>query len=111
VLLSISGCKKTTEPICAGYAFYIPNSFNPNGDGLNDTFGPKGTGIGNFEMWMFDNNGSLIYHTTDINSQWDGIVQGGSGTICPQGNYLYKMTTTDECGNNHTYEGSVSLLK
>lgn len=90
---------------------YFPNSFEPNGDGLNDIYEPKGTGISTFEMWIFDNNGIQIFHTTGLNNGWNGSVQGGSGTVCPEGNYLYHANVTDVCGYNHTYSGNIILLK
>jgi len=106
--LLIVSCKKTANTTCAGYTFYIPDSFSPNGDGLNDTFGPKGEGTVNFEMWIYDANNKLIYHTASITVPWDGSV---NGTICQQGAYIYIMNSTDECGNNHTYTGTVYLIK
>lgn len=110
MLIGISGCKKTTDPICNEWTFYIPNAFEPNANGLNDTFEPRGTGVNSFAMWIFDNTGKQIFYTTDINAGWNGAVQG-SINICPQGYYPYKITATDACGYNHTYTGSVILLK
>ena len=111
LLTDFSACKKTTDPVCPEWAFYIPNAFEPNGNGINDTFSPKGTGIISFEMWIYDQNGSQIFHTTNINTPWDGRVQGGSLTICPEGIYTYLIKATDSCNYNHTYTGAVTLLR
>jgi gliding motility-associated-like protein len=57
-----------------GPSFYIPNAFTPNGDGINDTFFPKGTGYdwSTYEMFIYDRWGEMIYHTRDINEGWNG---------------------------------------
>ncbi len=104
------GCKKAEDKICPEWTFYIPNSFSPNSNGINDVFIPKGTGIESFDMWIFDANGNQIYQTSDINSPWNGTVQG-SNTICQEGSYLYRINATDACGYSHTYSGTIQLLK
>ena len=106
--LLIVSCKKPADIDCAGYAFYVPNSFSPNNDGLNDTFGPKVEGTVSFEMWIYDGNSKLVYHTTNISNPWDGSM---NGTVCQRGAYAYIMNSTDECGNSHTYSGVVYLIK
>jgi gliding motility-associated-like protein len=110
-IIVFSSCRKTTDPQCPEWTMYIPNSFEPNGDGLNDSFIPKGTGIASFEMWIFDNSGKQIYYCNNINNPWNGSVQGGTGAICPEGYYLYQIKATDSCGYSHTYTGTLMLEK
>src|SRR5690606_23615582 len=40
---------------------YVPNSFTPNGDGMNDFFGAKGGNFKTFEMLIFNRWGELIF--------------------------------------------------
>ena len=56
--------------------FFIPNSFTPNGDLLNDTFKPEGTYIGEYSMDIFNRWGELIFSTSDLQKGWDGTVNG-----------------------------------
>lgn len=103
------GCSKNNN-VCSSSTLYIPNSFTPNGDGLNDTFGAKGTELFNYQMSIYDANGSQIFHCSDFSVQWDGKAQGSS-SICPEGVYEYKIVVTDACQTTHTYMGNVALIK
>jgi gliding motility-associated-like protein len=93
------------------WSFYIPNAFTPNGDGVNDLFFGKGTGITDYEIWVFDRWGNLIFTTTDINEGWDGTVQGKSGEICQEDVYVWKVVLRDVFNKKHKYIGHVSLIK
>ena len=55
---------------------FFPNAFTPNGDGLNDFFGPVGHSIESFEMTVFDRWGEVVFTTEDPNIQWDGSING-----------------------------------
>lgn len=57
---------------------YIPNSFTPNDDGVNDVFLVKGMGINleNFDLQIIDRWGNIVFETRDINIGWDGKVRG-----------------------------------
>ncbi len=58
-------------------AFFIPNSFTPNYDNLNDYFTPKQSGyLKEYTMEIFNRWGELIYTTHDINIGWDGKIAG-----------------------------------
>ncbi len=112
LFLAGAGCSKSSgNNPCSGSTFYIPNSFEPNGNGINETFGPKGTGIASFEMWIFDGNGVQIYHCTSINNPWNGTPDNSSNTICTEGTYIYRMNVTDASGYSHTYNGTLLLIK
>jgi gliding motility-associated-like protein len=55
---------------------YVPNTFTPNGDGLNDVFIPVGRNIATMELLIFDRWGGLIFESTDPNIGWDGTFHG-----------------------------------
>ncbi|HTA27671.1 MAG TPA: PKD domain-containing protein, partial [Bacteroidia bacterium] len=92
------------------YTLYIPSGFSPNGDGINDVFMPKGSYVKSYEMYIFDRWGMQLFHSTDMNSGWDGTAKGGS-SLCQEDTYVYLINVTDTQGNNHSYTGAVSLLK
>ena len=105
------GCRSSKELFIpfSDHVVYTPNAFTPDGDGINDLFKPKSQGVVQFEMWIFNRWGEMIFHTTD-GSGWDGTVKGGS-TFAPNGIYQYKIKVEDLRGWNHEYNGSVQLIR
>ncbi len=55
-----------------------PNIFTPNGDGINDAFGPlTSCDFESFQMTIFDNGGIPVYfQSSDAELTWDGIYEG-----------------------------------
>jgi large repetitive protein len=109
------GCQDSvTMPVVVleDYALFIPNTFTPNGDGLNDLFFPQGIGADpeNFTMYIFDRWGNLIYQTTAWPGGWDGTVQGTS-RLCQIDTYVYKITTMAPDGTRKVYVGHVNLIR
>ncbi|NNE55824.1 MAG: T9SS type B sorting domain-containing protein, partial [Flavobacteriales bacterium] len=59
------------------YPIYVPNTFTPDGDGLNEIFQAYGDNIQNFRMEIYDRWGQMIFVSEDINKAWTGAVQDG----------------------------------
>lgn len=76
------------------FAFFIPNSFTPNGDGKNDGFFGSGYGITDYQIWIFDRWGNLVFTSTDINKEWDGTVLG-LGDVVQNDVYVWKVMLSD----------------
>lgn len=93
------------------FTFYAPNAFTPNGDGINDVFLVKGTGIdlNHFTMYIYDRWGKMIFRTGDINEGWDGRVQDQE-KICPEGVFTYLILVNDNTNIIHKYTGTVTLI-
>lgn len=62
----------TVEGSFENFSLFIPNSFTPNGDNLNDTFLAQGYDIENFNMKIFNRWGELIFESDKIENGWDG---------------------------------------
>ena len=86
---------------------YVPNTFTPNGDGLNDTFGIAGEAVKDFKMEVFNRWGQLIFQSSNPNLRWDGTFQG---TQVAEGVYVYKLTAQGNKGKRETKEGSVNVV-
>jgi gliding motility-associated-like protein len=61
-------------------------------------------------MYIFDRWGTEIYHSNNLSNGWNGAVHG-TGSICQEDTYIYKITLTDAAGIQHAYIGNVNLLK
>ncbi len=57
---------------CREQAFFEPNSFTPNGDGLNDIYKVSGFLGSYFEMHIYDRWGRELFMTRDPDQGWDG---------------------------------------
>ncbi len=112
------GCRTsdqvTINVLCNGANLFIPNTFSPNNDGMNDIFFPRGTGIFIVKSAkVYTRWGQVVYEKTDFNANdiskgWDGKFKG---TLLNADVYIYVITV--KCDNNSTltYKGNVSLLK
>lgn len=92
------------------FAFYVPNVFSPNGDGINDVFSGKGILITEYEMRIFDRWGNMIFITKDLQIPWDGKANYGSETA-QEDVYIYVIDLIDIKKENHEYKGIVTLVR
>lgn len=92
------------------FMLYIPSAFTPNEDGVNDTFIPKGMFFTEFEMLIFDRWGNLVYRTDTINKPWNGKVNNGD-EYAQKDVYVYVIKATDLKREEHTYRGTVTLIR
>lgn len=89
---------------------YIPNTFTPDGDYLNEVFTVKGKGIKELEILIYDRWGEKIYHGKGLDAGWNGR-RNNVGTPCPQGVYTYKVLVEYYTGKNVQFVGHISLLR
>jgi gliding motility-associated-like protein len=87
---------------------WLPNSFTPNGDGLNDFFKPEGTQMKEFMLQIYTRYGDLIYTTENQNMGWDGTYNGKD---MPPVTYIYKMEATDDLDKKYNKTGQLLLIR
>jgi gliding motility-associated-like protein len=117
IATTTDGCKSEISDIISikpDFNVFIPNSFSPNFDGLNDVFLPvfSNYGIDNktFDMEILDRWGSLLYKTTDPTRGWNGSVQN-SGEQLKNDVYVYRIKYKDLEGRIYSKIGYLSLMK
>ncbi|MBV6403950.1 MAG: hypothetical protein GFGODING_00697 [Flavobacteriales bacterium] len=69
-------------------SIYVPNTFTPNADGINDTWGPVGRNVASLELIVFDRWGGVLWQTNSPTDQWDGTAHG---TEVPSEIYVWRM--------------------
>lgn len=91
---------------------YVPNSFTPDGDGVNDGFFVSTTvALDDFNMLIFDRWGQVVYETTDWGQPWTGAYKN-NGEVLPSGVYAYRIQyRIPETATKKELLGSVTLLK
>jgi gliding motility-associated-like protein len=89
-------------------SLYIPNSFTPNSNELNDLFLVKGSAIKNIDMKIFNRFGELLYTTKDITQGWDGTYKGAD--VAP-GVYTYSITCEWQSGAQARRVGKLNVIR
>jgi gliding motility-associated-like protein len=74
------------------FAFYLPNSFSPNGDGDNDVWRPIGNAVdvSEYLLEVYDRSGTIIFRTKDFHQGWNGSVNNGEYYVT-NGVYIYRI--------------------
>ena len=73
---------------CPG-TFFVPTSFTPNSDGVNDYFSISGTQVEDFLFEIYDRWGHTILRSRDPDFVWDGYFKG---KLVQAGAYVWKLT-------------------
>ncbi len=108
--VSQEGCKAVDSLLIKPPAtLFFPNAFTPDGDGVNDMFGPVSSSVTEFNMLIFDRWGHVVFESNDINTQWDGTVQGGG--LASTGVYVYKYRAKGNYYEANEKYGHVTLVR
>ncbi len=93
---------------CRMPAVYIPNSFTPNRDGLNDIWIPKYSYIESLNLEIYNRWGQLFFQTNRFDEGWDGTYMG---SMCPTGNYIWSIQYQTIKGNYVSRVGNIILYR
>lgn len=88
---------------------FVPNTFTPNGDGLNDEFSISGTLIKEINIQIYDRWGKILFESSDLGFAWKGLDQ--SGDNCPEGSYVYVINGLAYDGTKINKKGSVTIIR
>jgi gliding motility-associated-like protein len=106
--------KVTVFVICNGSNIYIPNTFSPNNDGVNDIFYPRGTGLFKVKtLRIFSRWGEVIFEKSNFDANnaaygWDGTNKGRNFNADV---FVYTIDIICDNGSVLTYHGNVALIK
>lgn len=90
---------------------WLPNSFSPDNDGINDIFyilfSDTTVEIGTFILTINNRMGEVVFKTNDKYQEWDGFY---NGLIQPAGTYTYNLEF--EFGTKAArWQGNVTLVR
>ena len=98
------------------FSYQLPNVFTPNGDGFNDVFEPKVTGVEliiGAKTVIFNRWGNILHDTDDPLIQWDGKSKQ-TKMDCPPGTYFYicDITYQSQTGEEKLHlQGSITIVR
>ncbi|MDD3877916.1 MAG: PKD domain-containing protein [Bacteroidales bacterium] len=109
ITISSDGCMDTAYTLLfVVEGLEIPNVFTPNGDGYNDVFEVKTSGIIEYNLQIFNRWGVLIFESYSSAIHWDGRTIAGVET--PSGTYFYILTAKSGT-KDYSRTGFISLLR
>lgn len=92
-------------------AIYIPNSFTPDGDGINDLFKCYLDGYWfnpEFEISIYDSHGVIVFQSTNPNHYWDGTFYS---TRIQSDFYDYRIKAKDYLDYQFDFTGKIQMLQ
>ncbi len=105
--------KVTVHVICNNTNVFIPNTFSPNGNGTNDIFYPRGSGLFTIKaLRIYNRWGALIFQKhnltpNDPTAGWDGTYKG---KLLSSDVFIYQVDVVCSNGSILSYRGNVSLI-
>jgi gliding motility-associated-like protein len=100
--------------VCTDNNFFVPNTFSPNGDGVNDVFYVRGKGLNIIpSMVIFNRWGQIVFEKRDFAPNdpaagWDGMFDGKKA---PVDVYIYTIQIICDNSTLISYHGNVALIR
>jgi gliding motility-associated-like protein len=111
-VIANNGCSDSTTQCIhlerrADVVYVVPNVFSPNGDGINDVFQIRNSGLKSMNCLIYDRWGKKLYEITSPSGSWDG--KSGNSRMS-DGVYYYVLSLQTVYGSSKTLTGFVQLL-
>jgi len=100
--------------ICNADNYFIPNTFSPNNDGVNDAFYPRGRSLYNIQsMRVFNRWGQIVFERKNFPanaaaSGWDGTFNGHPA---PADVYVYIIEVICDNAQVIPLKGDITLIR
>lgn len=91
---------------------FIPNAFTPSvEDSPNRFFWVRGQEILDYEIFVYNRQGLVVFHSKDLEQVWNG--NAVNGTPLPQDTYIYliRYIDVDSPSNTKVVKGTVTLIR
>ncbi|MDX2174465.1 MAG: gliding motility-associated C-terminal domain-containing protein [Bacteroidota bacterium] len=90
---------------------YIPNTFTPNDDGLNEVFKPIADGLTFYELFIYNRWGELLFTSKSIDDGWNGNYKNLNGIELKSDTYTYQINYKKNTPKLFSKTGLVYLLR
>jgi gliding motility-associated-like protein len=101
VQIDVLGCDPGT--------IFIPNTFTPNGDGLNDVLYVRTMTLSSLKFFrVFDEWGQMVFETNNLQQGWDGNVNSKQAATSV---YVYELEGTCQNGYDVRKTGNVTAIR
>lgn len=110
----VNACSYSDQVIVTEFCetkLFVPTAFSPNGDGLNDVMEIFGQHLTAFKITVYNRWGEIIFISSDVAIQWDGIYKGEQ---MPIGTYPWTIRYQNSFDEKHSeiiLNGSVTLVR
>jgi gliding motility-associated-like protein len=105
------GCKDTIRiviTVLEEYYIYVPNTFTPGNDRINEVFKASTVNISNLKTAIYNRWGERIFTSDKVDFEWDGTYKGAPVL---DGTYTYKMGYVTRTGIEGKIVGHVNVLR
>lgn len=121
IVIDDNSCSDTTYKnifVISDFWFYIPNSFTPDNDQINDKFCIQYNGIreSTFTFYVINRQGEIVFETNNpqslncsLNNGWDGKDINNKNLM--SATYVYELYFQDFEGWKHTKHGTINLVR
>ena len=97
---------------CVDLVYWVPNTFTPDGDADNETWGAvftAGYDPHNFQMIVFNRWGNIIWESHDASARWDGTYDNKQ---CAEGMYIWLMKfNLQDSADKYRAHGHITIIK
>jgi gliding motility-associated-like protein len=100
--------------LCNNSNIFVPNTFSPNGDGSNDVFYPRGSGVFKIlNLKVFNRWGEVVFDKSNFNANdaatgWDGTYKGKQLAADV---FIYMLQVVCDNNSTLTFKGNIALLR
>jgi len=95
------------------FIIYVPNSFSPDGNGINEEFFPYifGHQPQSYKIYIFNRWGEMIFESFDVNKKWNGH-DYRNNKLCKSDIYIWKIKANELLtGELREFQGHVMLIR
>lgn len=114
-VITFNPCGTATDQVevflddCSPFIF-IPNSFTPNDDGINDFWLPIVDNLRKYELLIYNRFGEVVFESKDPSQPWLGTHKNGDYLVQP-GVYPYILRYTSILGEADEILGHVNVIR